>query len=147
MSDSMIVRSDWAEPDSVLGTYVALMDQLTEPALPGIALSLTVDGLVVSGELIPQWQWFAEVSELNKNEDPFYTGMAEYVKEQSDLAHEAVRVRDAGHEVTHKQQLALSAPTRYIHLRNAQIVHAAEGCLWRGRLCDVSGWTPGITVG
>ncbi|WP_305789849.1 hypothetical protein [Symbioplanes lichenis] len=133
---------DWFEPDSVLATYVALMDQLTERAEPGIKLSLTVGGLVVTGELIPQWQWFAEVSALSNYEDAFYTGMAEYVKEQSDLAHEAVKVRDAGHEVSHKQHLALSAPTKYIHLRNARVSTGNEGSLWRGRLSDVSGWSP-----
>ncbi|WP_306215237.1 hypothetical protein [Actinoplanes sp. RD1] len=133
---------DWFEPDSVLGTYVALMDQLTEPAEPGIELSLTVGGLIVTGELIPQWQWFAEVSALSDYEDAFYTGMAEYVKEQSDLAHEAIKVRDAGREVSHKQHLALSAPTRYIHLRNARVSAGSEGSLWRGRLSDVSGWSP-----
>lgn len=143
MSDTD-VHFDWAEPDSVLTTYVSLMDQLNEPAEPGIALSLTVHGLVVTGELIPQWQWFAELSELNNYEDAFYTGMAEYVKEQSDLAHEAVKVRDSGRDVTHKQHLALSAPTRYVHLRGAQVggVRTQAG-LWRGRLSAVSGWSPG----
>ncbi|WP_041833727.1 hypothetical protein [Actinoplanes sp. N902-109] len=135
--------SEWAEPDSVLATYVSLMDQLIERADPGVPLSLTVGGLQVDGELIPQWQWFAEVSELNNYEDAFYTGMAEFVKEQSDLAHQAVKVRDAGLEVTHKQHLALSEPTRYIHLRNARINGVADTGLWRGRLKDISGWTPG----
>lgn len=152
MSDPMLdvrtSRSDWAEPDSVLATYVSLMDQLNEPVDPGIALSLTVGGVVVDGELIPQWQWFAELSELNDHEDAFYVGMAEYVKEQSDLAHAAVKLRDVGGEVTHKQYLALSAPTKYIHLRNASVFIGAQEAkvhrrLWRGRLCDVAGWTPG----
>jgi hypothetical protein len=143
MSDSLGSPANWAEPDSVLATYVSLMDQLIEPADPGIALSLTVDGLVVDGELIPQWQWFAEVSKLSNYEDAFYTGMAEYVKEQSDLAHQAVKIRDAGLEVTHRQHLALSAPTKYIHLRNARINGTGDNRLWRGRLSDVSGWTPG----
>jgi hypothetical protein len=140
-------RADWGSPDRVLDTYVAQMDRLTEPVDPGVALSLTVHGLLVSGELIPQWQWFAEVSEMTNNEDAFYTGMAEHVKEQADLAHAAVKLRDTGGEVTHRQYTALMAPTSYIHLRNARIHspdHAGRGsCLWRGRLCDVSGWTPG----
>jgi hypothetical protein len=139
--------NDWGEPDSVLGTYVAQMDRLTEPVKPGVPLSLTVHGLLVSGELIPQWQWFAEVSESNNHEDAFYTGMAEHVKEQSDLAHDAIKLHDTGGEVSHRQYNALMAPTRYIHLRNTRI-HSpdrkpGEGQLWRGRLCDVSGWTPG----
>ena len=150
MSDLMSansIRSDWGEPDSVLGTYVTQMDRLSEPVSPGVPLSLTVHGLLVSGELIPQWQWFAEVSEMNNHEDAFYTGMAEHVREQSDLAHDAIKLRDTGGEVTHRQNTALMAPTRYIHLRNARI-HSpdhvtTETCLWRGRLCDVSGWTPG----
>lgn len=139
---------DWSEPDNVLGTYVAQMDRLTEPVSPGVPLSLSVHGLLVSGELIPQWQWFAEVSELNDHEDAFYVGTAENVKEQSDLAHDAIKNRDTGGEVTHRQHTALMAPTRYIHLRNTRI-HSpgargdGAGTLWRGRLADVSGWTPG----
>jgi hypothetical protein len=138
---------DWDEPDTVLGTYVAQMDRLSEPVDPGVPLDLTVHGLLVSGELIPQWQWFAEVSELNNDEDAFYVGMAEHVKEQSDLAHAAVRLRDTGGEVSHRQHTALMTPTRYIHLRNARIHSPSSdgtgGKLWRGRLRDVSGWTPG----
>jgi hypothetical protein len=136
-------RGGWGEPDSVLSTYVAQMDRLTEPVNPGIALSLTVDGLLVTGELIPEWQWFSEVSEMNDFQDAFYTGMAEYVKEQSDLAHAAIKARDLGGEVTQRQYLALMAPTKYIHLRNARVSAEEKAVrLWRGRLCDVSGWTP-----
>ncbi len=142
---------DWSEPDSVLGTYVAQMDRLTEPVDPGVPLSLSVHGLLVSGELIPQWQWFAEVSEMNDHEDAFYVGTAENVKEQSDLAHAAIRSRDTGGEVSQREYTALMAPTRYIHLRNTRIhspgLHSGEsGSLWRGRLADVSGWTPGTTT-
>jgi hypothetical protein len=142
MLDSLASRSDWSEPDSVLGTYVAQMDRLIKPQNPG------VHGLLVTGELIPQWQWFAEVSELNDYQDAFYTGMAEHMKEQSDLAHDAIRQRDIGGEVTHRQMSALLALTKYIHLRNTRIYSPDSkpdsGRLWRGRLCDVSGWTPGV---
>ena len=141
-------RFDWREPDAVLGTYVAQMDRLSEPVDPGVPLSLTVHGVLVSGELIPQWQWFAEVSERNNHEDAFFLGTAEHVKEQSDLAHAAIRLRDTGGEVSHRQHTALMAPTRYIHLRNARIhtpTPSDGGALWRGRLSDVSGWVPGDT--
>ena len=145
MSDARL--RDWDEPDSVLGTYVTQMDRLTSLVDPGVALSLTVHGLLVTGELIPQWQWFAEVSEMNDHSDAFYVGMAEHAKEQSDLAHDATRLRDTGGEVTQRQYNAVMAPTKYIHLRNARIyspdVEPGEGRLWRGRLCDISGWTPG----
>ena len=149
MLDSIMSRNDWSEPDSVLGTYVAQMDRLTKPVDPGVPLSLTVHGLLITGDLIPQWQWFAEVSELDDYQDAFYTGMAEHMKEQSDLAHDAIRVRDVGGEVTHRQMSALMAPTKYIHLRNTRIYSPdskpGSGRLWRGRLCDVSGWTPGAS--
>jgi hypothetical protein len=142
--------NDWGEPDSVLGTYVAQMDRLSAPVDPGVPLSLTVHGLLVSGELIPQWQWFREVSEMNNHEDAFYTGMAEHMKEQSDLAHDAIKLRDTGGEVTQRQYNAVTAPTRYIHLRNTRIYspesEPGEVRLWRGRPCDVSGWTPGTPV-
>jgi len=139
--------NEWDEPDSVLGTYVAQMDRLTSTVDPGVPFSLTVHGLLVTGELIPQWQWFAEVSEMNDHMDAFYVGMAEHMKEQSDLAHDAIKLRDTGGEVTQRQYNAVMAPTKYIHLRNTRIYSTesepGEGRLWRGRLCDVSGWTPG----
>jgi hypothetical protein len=142
--------NDWAEPDGVLGLYVAQMDRLTSPVDPGVPLSLTVHGMLVSGELIPQWQWFAEVSEMSNHEDAFYTGMAEHMKEQSDLAHDAIKLRDIGGEVTQRQHNAVSAPTKYIHLRHTRIYspdgEPGEVRLWRGRLCDVSGWTPGVSA-
>ena len=148
MLDSITSRPDWSEPDSVLGMYVAQMDRLIKPVDPGVPLSLTVNGLLVTGDLIPQWQWFSEVSELNDYEDAFYTGMAEHMKEQSDLAHDAIRARDIGGEVTYRQMSALLAPTKYIHLRHTRIYSPdskpESGRLWRGRLCDVSGWTPGV---
>ncbi|MBB2948328.1 hypothetical protein ACQP2E_19345 [Actinoplanes sp. CA-015351] len=152
MLDSLTVRNDWAEPDSVLAKYVSLTDQLVEHQEPGTPFTLTVGGLVVDGFLIPQWQWFAELSELNDHEDAYYVGMAEYVKEQSDLAHAAVKSRDIGEEISFRQYQALSAPTRYIHLRDARISRPGQlagvpGRLWRGRLRDVSGWTPGRADG
>ncbi|MEU4428274.1 hypothetical protein AB0F81_47290 [Actinoplanes sp. NPDC024001] len=152
MLDARALRSDWSEPDGVLANYVSLTDQLVEHVDPGTPFTLTVGGLVVDGELIPQWQWFAELSELNDHEDAYYVGMAEYVKEQSDLAHAAVKSRDIGEEITFRQYQALSAPTKYIHLRNARISRpgqatAGPGRLWRGRLRDVSGWTPGRADG
>ena len=72
------MRSDWAEPDTVLANYVSLTDQLVEHVDPGTPFTLTVSGLVIDGELIPQWQWFGELSELNDHEDAYYVGMAEY---------------------------------------------------------------------
>ena len=146
--DAVTIRNDYTEPDSVLGTYVSQMDRLSEPVDPGIPLSLSVGGLVIAGELIPQWQWFAEVSEKNDHEDAFYVGMAEHVKELSDLAHTAIKLRDVGGEISHRQYQALMAPTKYIHLRNARLLNgfrpADAGHLWRGRMVDISGWTPGI---
>jgi len=131
----------------VLGTYVTQMDRLTSNVDPGVPLRLTVHGLLLTGDLIPQWQWFAEVSEMNDHTDAFFVGMAEHMKEQSDLAHEATRLRDAGGEVTQRQYNAVVVPTKYIHLRNTRIYspdgEPGEARLWRGRLRDVSGWTPG----
>lgn len=148
MLDNRTARSDWAEPDGVLANYVSLTDQLVEPVDPGTPFTLTVGGLVVDGDLIPEWQWFAELSELNDHEDAYYVGMAEYVKEQSDLAHAAVKSRDIGKEISYREFQALSAPTKYIHLRDAHVTRPGQtdrgpGKLWRGRLRDVSGWIPG----
>ena len=47
--------------DQALQAMVGAIDALTEPQDGGPGVVLTLAGLVVSGTIIPDWQWFDEV--------------------------------------------------------------------------------------
>jgi hypothetical protein len=47
--------------DQALEAVVGAIDALTEPQDGGPGVVLTLGGLVVSGTIIPAWQWFGEV--------------------------------------------------------------------------------------
>jgi hypothetical protein len=57
----MAQRGDAPQVDRALGTVVEVINALTELQDDGPGVVLTVGGLVVSGTVIPDWQWFDEV--------------------------------------------------------------------------------------
>jgi len=136
---------DWDEPDDVLATYVETVNQSQEALSGGPAITLTVRGLVITGELIPNWQWFDEVAHISGGQDSTYFELASALKEHARVTSEAVAARSAGDELTDEQQGALRTRTAYIHLRNATVESLSSGPrqagYWRGRLSDVSGWS------
>jgi hypothetical protein len=138
---------DWNEPDDVLAQYVETVNQAQEPVAGGLAITLTVRGTVVTGELIPNWQWFDEVAHLSGGQDSVYFELARALKEYARAMSEAVEARSAGADLTVEQREALATRTAYIHLRNARLARPAlarrRPHYWRGRLSDVSGWSVG----
>lgn len=138
---------DWNEPDDVLATYVDAVNQAQEPVAEGLPVTLTVRGLVIAGELIPNWQWFDEVAQLPGGPDSRYFELARALKEHVRTTSDAVAAQSAGDELTDEQRTALGTRTAYIHLRNARLLvpaSAPQGApYWRGRLSDVSGWSVG----
>ena len=42
---------------------IDMLDSRKEPVNAGISVALTVRGTLVSGEIIPHWQWFDEQTE------------------------------------------------------------------------------------
>jgi hypothetical protein len=136
---------DWNEPDDVLATYVETVNQAQEPVPEGLAVTLTVRGVVIAGELIPNWQWFDEVAQLPGGQDSNYFELASALKEHARVASEALEAQSAGDELTDEQRTALGIRTAYIHLRNARVLAPGASAQrthhWRGRLSDVSGWS------
>jgi hypothetical protein len=137
------VDADGAEPefdregtDPILRFVVEALNDHKEPATNGQGITLFVDGMVVAGEIIPAWQWFAEQNERqgpgsDSEEEGFLKEIADYYK---------------GLEVSTARK------PEFIHLRNAtlpllgaqssNVVNMAP-MYWRGQLAHVSGWVLG----
>src|SRR3954447_25788604 len=56
-----MARSGGAEIDRVLEIVVSEINSMSEPQGGGPPVVLTLGGSVVSGTIIPDWQWFDEV--------------------------------------------------------------------------------------
>lgn len=147
-------------PDGVLQVIVSTVNNLEERTESGTGLVLTVKGVVISGELIPAWQWHEELEQgirdahVRAGQDPEHAGFAELFK----LAAESTRQRrDEQRALEELDQLpqryrdliGQEERTQFIHLRDARVFSPGNaglpgnGLLWRGRLSEVSGWSFG----
>jgi hypothetical protein len=129
---------------------------------PGVVL--TLGGLVVTGTVIPDWQWFDEVEHQARAAFVVHTGGSiddehgGWARLFEGVAESLMRARDeqqAAQEATerlserYRRCLAQDDRADYIHLREARVIgagvssHPAAGMHWRGRLSEVSGWSFG----
>ena len=149
-----------AAPDQVLAMLVGVVNRLE--AVEGIGVSLTVNGLVIAGKLIPNYLWLREVEgqidsavrdtlgrEPDEDERGFaslFAGVAEGFEKRRDAIRAA---RDAAPELANEADDIDRENTGFIHLREAQVFTPGslpipqEGMHWRGRLSEVDGWTFG----
>jgi hypothetical protein len=160
----MAQRGDAPQVDRALGTVVEVINALTELQDDGPGVVLTVGGLVVSGTVIPDWQWFDEVEHAARAAFVVHTGGSiddehgGWARLFRGVAESLVQARDehrAAREATerlsdrYQRLLADDDRTNYIHLREARVVAAGGSSLpvagmhWRGRLSEVSGWSFG----
>lgn len=159
-SEEPHVADENREIDGVLALLVTALNSMPDRCEDGPPLTLTVQGLLISGKVIPDWEWFEDVEQLCKDTwvasggpDTGNQGWAEFFKMgkkgmlqgrsearavQGVIQDLAQRYRDA--------LLDVDRPT-YIHLRDARAFPASgaspiptAGTYWRGRLADVSGW-------
>jgi hypothetical protein len=150
--------------DRALAAVVGAINALTERQDDGPGVFLTLGGLVVSGTVVPDWQWFDEVEHAARAAFVVHTGgsvddehggwasLFEGVAESLVQARDEHRAaREATKHLTDRYQrlLAQQDRTTYIHLREARVVAAdasplpVAGMHWRGRLSEVSGWSFG----
>ena len=148
--------------DRALEAVVGAINALTELQDDGPGVVLTLGGLVVTGTVIPDWQWFDEVEHAARAAFVVHTGgsiddehggwarLFEGVAESLVQARDEYRAaREAAEGLSDRYQrfLAQDDRTNYIHLREARVVAAgvnplpAAGMHWRGRLSEVSGWS------
>ena len=147
--------------DQVLTSLVNIINS-SQGEGDGPGLVLTLGGLTVSGSLIPNWLWFADMRRQiaeatgNKSLDlDEASGMELFFKSWEDLTiegkAETEAARAASENLAFRYQDAIrdKDSTVYIHLRDARIFQPGQagmpgnGMLWRGRLNEVTGWSFG----
>jgi hypothetical protein len=150
--------------DQALEAVVGAIDALTEPQNGGPGVVLTLGGLVVSGTIIPAWQWFDEVEyaaraafvvHVGGSIDDEHGGWARLFRGAAESVTRDYAERRAAREVIeglpdrYRRLVARRDQTVYIHLTEARVVTAgvnplpAAGMHWRGRLSEISGWSFG----
>jgi hypothetical protein len=147
-----------------LEIVVAEINGLTEGQDGGPAVVLTVGDLVIGGTIIPDWQWFDEVEHAARAaftvhsggsiDDEsggwarLFRGVSESLVRKRD-EHRAARNAGGGLADRYRHLLAREDRTSYIHLSDARVLvpddgsRSTAGLHWRGRLCEVSGWSFG----
>jgi hypothetical protein len=144
---------------------VGSVDAFTERQETGYGLILTLGGLVVSGTLIPDWQWFEDVERAAR--DAWVASGGDPEAEQAGIPglvsamgrdtlvnkrDEYLAARDAMQGLSDRYQRLLNESERasYVHLREARVFSPGDpplpgnGMYWRGRLSEVSGWSFGL---
>ncbi|HEX3827239.1 MAG TPA: hypothetical protein VHV82_08210 [Sporichthyaceae bacterium] len=139
-----------ADIDGLLAVFVRFVDQSTGPEA-SLTATLTVEGLVITGDLIPHWRWFRLMQGLMGSAGGSSAeGMtAAFETLATDLLGAAL-IQDAtagpGDDSTPEEDPPL--PT-VLHMANARLLGDGHqgallpGGLWRGRISAVSGWTIG----
>jgi hypothetical protein len=132
-------------PDTVLQLMVNSINNLTEPIEDGSPINLFVQGILLSGQIIPDWQWFEEQATGTSPE----AMIAGILKEKRDRVRRLRgRVPDDLTTAEHEEALA---PPAFIHLKNCRVfmpqpVPSSGDLYWRGRLSDISGWSYGQLI-
>lgn len=141
--------ADGPRSDDYLRGLVHAINISTDVEEPEQAITLCVKGVIVTGTIIPEYQWFAEVGQmLGSSLEPALLEMSAELREDRDNLRKA---RDALAELPEEFRSAIDSTemTAYIHLKEARIVSGSsfvhkDGTYWRGRLDEVSGWSVGV---
>lgn len=134
-------------PDLVLQLMVASINNLSAPIEDGSPINLFVNGILLSGQIIPDWQWFEEQA---AGTSPSPEAMiADILKDKRDRARR-LRGQVPAELTEEEHEEALAAPA-FIHLKNCRVfmpqpVPSSGDLYWRGRLSDVSGWSYGQLI-
>ncbi|WP_019876898.1 hypothetical protein [Sporichthya polymorpha] len=135
------------DADLLLAVLVQASNSSADPET-SVSITLTVGGLVVSGDLVPAWVWLREVRGLLvEGSGTGADGMANVFGMLADDALGDALIRDATGSLEDEEAPAQALPTT-IHLARAVVLGAHHhqelaGGLWRGRLSHVTGWTFG----
>jgi len=152
-------------PDKALEILVSLANGQTKPSPEGgFGVTLHVRGSVVTGRLVPNWQWMEEVAEKMQaaylelegeapepdarlGETVLFDHLATEMKEMqaADKKLRAVADQLSDEQVRGAAQAQQIA---FIHLVDARFISGGQiipeaGAHWRGRLAEIDGWSPG----
>ena len=161
---SMVQGRGVPQVDRALEAVVGAINALTELPDGGPGVVLTLGGLVISGTIIPDWQWFDEVEHAARaafvvhvggSIDDEHGGWARLFEGAAESVAKDHAERRAAREVTeglpdrYQRLVAQQDRTIYIHLTQARVMAPgasplpAAGMHWRGRLSEISGWSFG----
>jgi hypothetical protein len=154
------------EIDRTLANLVAVIDSLPSRQSDGPGVTLTLSGLIVSGRVIPQWQWFDEVEHASRaaftvhpggSIDDEHGGWASLFKADHESAiadrdeYLATRTAIRNLPERYRRRVEQDGRPHFIHLSETRIITAAgahplpaTGMHWRGRLSQISGWSFGL---
>lgn len=148
MTDRHDERSGQLPIDPVLREFVRVANTTTERVDEGQPLTLYVNGAVVSGWLIPNWQWFQEQAESFQGDGlEIYKALAENLLAD---AREYRAVADKLGDLSEEESARLHAkPPQFICLKDARVFipgpTPSNTCIyWVGRLASVDAWNVGI---
>jgi len=134
---SMAHGRDIPQIDQALETVVGAINALTERQDGGPGIMLTLGGLVLSGTIIPDWQWFDDVEHTARAAfgvhiegciDDEHGGWARLFKGAAESLANDHAERRAAREVTeglpdpYQRLVAQHDQTTYIHLTEARVV-------------------------
>ncbi|MEU6282093.1 hypothetical protein [Streptomyces sp. NPDC047028] len=153
--------TDSETQDHVLTSLVNIING-SQGEEDGPALVLTVGGLTVSGNLVPNWLWFAgmrrQIAEATGNKTldlDEASGMELFFKSWEDLIVDARAEEEAALAASenlaarYQDAIQTKGATVFIHLRDARIFQPGQtglpgnGMYWRGRLSEITGWSFG----
>jgi len=152
----LTVRQD---PDVVL---LAIVDGINaqEEHQEGFPITLLVKGTVLTGKIVPNWQWFEEMETGPEPTGESDDGEADgFMKDLADQFAEQNRLRQSAYETpardwTEEQRKAHDTETKFVHLTGASlllgggVMAPTSGGRFRVRLSDVDGWASGqLSVG
>jgi hypothetical protein len=153
MIDESAARAEPREPqwnaaDPILGMVVSEMNSRTEREEDGLRLMLMVNGQLVSGILIPAWQWFEEIHGMT-SEAAEESLMSNFANEFKEAAARIKEFMTRGREsLSHEEEAEVQATSMHLHLKNATVFlptpfPTSGGTYWRVRLSQVSAWVTG----
>lgn len=153
----MVSMSASPDRDPVLASLVSVINTLAGEG-NAVAVTLTVPGGMVSGLLVPAWEWFEEQQHAREAETGgdsfavFFSMPAEQFKEARERHRAEVEQWTADgrpDEPADGDADADDEAPRFIHLRDARTPLPGGGWSppthWRGRLSEVTGWSWGAT--
>lgn len=119
-----------------------------------MGITLTVEGLVISGDLIAASRWVAEVGGQPGIGflEPLFTKYQELYEQADEEEQAAMKFLEKGDESALKAHDEKYPAPEFIHLKKSETYGVGEqgksipsnaDAYWRGRLSTVSGWTLG----
>lgn len=159
----LVTDREHLAPDGALDLLVSAINSSRERVADGPGVVLTLGGLVVSGKIIPNWQWFEDVRNQVRDAFVFAGGdpdaehgfaflFGEIGRRAAERAREAAEAQKATEDLAPRYQRAVAKRdvTAFIHLHEARVYAPdsaalpGNGMFWRGRLSEIAGWAFGL---